>query len=348
MSDYCGTAAETRKSGRLLSPSSETIDWSNTVFEEKFITDAITRSAETALDRRKLLTMAGLAGVGAAAALATTGTSAFAAGSGPAVMADAPSDASILNFALNLEYLEAEFYLRAVTGEGLDDKYTTGTGTRGGVSGGRKVKFKSKRIGAYAREIARDEREHVVFLRTALGAAAVSRPSISLNASFTAAAQAAGLIKKGQKFDPYASDLNFLFAAFIFEDVGVTAYKGAAQFIANKTYLDAAAGILSVEAYHAGVIRTTLHDLGEKDHAVWSGVQAISNARDSLDGSSNDDQGIRNSGRPNLVPTDGNGLAYGRTTGQVLNVVYLNPGAVSSGGFFPAGLNGDIVTSTAS
>jgi len=317
------------------------------VFEEKFITNAIARSAETQLDRRKLFTMAGLAGVGAAAAIATSGGAASAADT--AAAGEAPSDASILNFALNLEYLEAEFYLRAVTGEGLDDSLVGGVGTLGQVSGGRKVNFKNKAIRQYAREIARDEREHVTFLRAALGSAAVARPAISLNASFTAAAQAAGLIKKGQKFDPYASDLNFLFAAFIFEDVGVTAYKGAAQFISNKTYLDAAAGILSVEAYHAGIIRSTLYGLGVEDSAVWSGVNAISNARDSLDGKGgNTDQGIRAKGTANLVPTDSNGLAYGRTTGQVLNIVYLNPAAATSGGFYPAGLNGDIVTSATS
>ncbi|MET0745482.1 MAG: ferritin-like domain-containing protein [Microvirga sp.] len=313
------------------------------MFDDKFITTAIKRSGETSLDRRKLLTMAGLAGVGAAGLL-VAGNPANAAGVAPAAAAaGAPSDASVLNFALNLEYLEAEFYLRAVTGKGLSDDMTTGTGARGNVTGGRQVPFKTATIRKYAEEIASDEKNHVAFLRSALGGAAVARPAISLDASFTAVATAAGLIKAGQKFDPYANELNFLFAAFIFEDVGVTAYKGAAGFIQNKTYLDAAAGLLAVEAYHAGIIRTVLYASGVGTPDIYAGIQKVSDARDSLDGSTDIDQGIGTKTTPNLVPTDLNGLAYSRTPGQVLNVVYLNPAAAAtSGGFFPAGVNGDI------
>ena len=48
----------------------------------------------------------------------------------------------------------------------------------------------------------------------------------------------------------------------------------------------------------------------------------------------------------NIVPTDNNGIAFSRTTGQVLNIVYLDKTAVTAGGFFPAGVNGTIRTST--
>lgn len=255
------------------------------------------------------------------------------------------SDVDILNFALNLEYLEAEFYLRATTGSGLPDDMTTGTGIHGDVSGGGAVKFKNNGVRKFAQEIASDEREHVAFFRSALGDHAVARPAISLDASFTGAATAAGLIKKGEIFDPFANDLNFLFAAFLFEDVGVSAFKGAAPLLTNKTYLDAAAGILAAEAYHAGIIRSALYNEGLVDDAVFAGVQKLSNARNSLDGAVDDDQGIGTKDQPNLVPTDQNGITYGRSAPSVLNIVYLSPEAVTSGGFYPSGLNGKIVTS---
>ncbi|MBA8792491.1 hypothetical protein FHX74_000085 [Friedmanniella endophytica] len=293
----------------------------------------ISRSAENGTDRRNFLRAAGLTGAGVVAGSALLG-----AGADKAAADGTISDGAILNFALNLEYLEAQFYHYAVYGYGLDASLLTGKDSNGRVTGGAKVPFSSKAVQGIATEIAGDELAHVKFLRSALGDAKTAMPNIDLKNSFTTAARAAGLIGAGQTFDPFKDENSFLLGAFIFEDVGVTAYKGAAPLISNKTYLDAAAGILSVEAYHAGIIRKALLDKG-----LSSAANAISNARDSLDGKTDDDQGITgSSGAVNLVPADANGLAYSRAPGQVLNVVYLNPGQVSEGGFFPNSINGTL------
>ncbi|WP_309392468.1 ferritin-like domain-containing protein [Chelatococcus sambhunathii] len=275
--------------------------------------------------RRAFLRTCGLAAAGAAAL--------GVAGRPTAALAAPVSDADVLNFALNLEYLEAEFYLRATTGVGLDDSDTGGVGDKGGVKGGRKVKFDTKAIKLYAEEIAGDELAHVRFLRAGLGSAAVARPQINLKGSFTAAAKAAGLVKGDQEFDAFANETNFLLASFIFEDVGVTAYKGAAPLLTDKGLLEAAAGILGVEAYHAGIIRTLLFQMGQFEQA-----QAISDARDSLDGDSNLDKGIGDKKEADLVPTDKNGVAFSRSVPQVKAIVYL--GGEAKGGFYPKGING--------
>ena len=261
----------------------------------------------------------------------------------------------VLNFALNLEYLEAQFYSFAAFGTGLPTSSTTATsGTPGTVVGGKKVNFTDPVVAAYAREIAADEIAHVNFLRAVLGSAAVAQPNLNISGdssgAFTMAARAANVITSTQNFDPYASDEAFLLGAFIFEDVGVTAYKGAAPaIISNKTYLEAAAGILAAEAYHAGLVRTVLYAKGvDASNMLRVNAGKISDLRDTLDGTTgtnaDDDQGIVDAnGDANLVPTDGNSIAFSRTTGKVLNIVYGTPTSGVVGGlFFPNGVNGAI------
>ncbi|KQN25243.1 hypothetical protein ASE86_03035 [Sphingomonas sp. Leaf33] len=267
-----------------------------------------------------------------------------------------PTEADVLNFALNLEYLEAQFYSFAAFGVGLDANLLTGTGTQGTVVGGQRVTFTDPLVAAYAREIARDEIAHVAFLRTAIGSTArVAMPTIDIssNASgaFSSAARAAGLISGASAtFNPYASDENFLLAAFLFEDVGTTAYKGGIRFLTTAAVVEAAAGIHAVESYHAGLVRTVLYRKGLSTASLITSADAISNARDSLDGSSDLDQGISPTGsgasiKSNIVPTDSSGITFTRTPGQVLNVVYLSSAAVNGGGFFPNGVNGTLRTS---
>jgi len=271
-----------------------------------------------------------------AVGLGVVGAALFNPGSVKSAFAQSVTDVDIFNFALNLEYLEAEFYLRASVGQGLATAEVTGTGTLGPVAGGRAVPFATQAIANYANEIARNERAHVNTLRAALGSNAVARPAIDLNLAFTFAARAAGLAGPNDTFDAFANETNFLLAAFIFEDVGVTAYNGAAPLIKDPANLAGAASILAVEAYHAGIIRTILYSRG-----LFSQAQAISNARDSLDGASDDDQGIGDTTTSNLTPVDQRGLVYARTPQQVLNIVYLNANGQPTG-FFPNGLNGTV------
>jgi len=262
-------------------------------------------------------------------------------GRGRANAQAAVTDNDILNFALNLEFLEAQFYTIATTGMTLDQaglSTKSGGGSAGGavtVKANAKVPFVTPFLQQFANEVASDEQNHVKFLQTTLGSAAVAQPAIDLMNSFNALAQAAGL---GSTFDPFASETNFLLGAFIFEDVGVTAYQGAAGLISSKTYLDKAVGIHNVEAYHAASIRTRIFQAGTTAQAA---SQAIAATRAKLDGTNNDDVGVGvTNGAATIVDNDANAMTYARSTTQVLSIVY--GGGSGMGAFYPAGMNGTI------
>jgi Ferritin-like domain len=245
-------------------------------------------------------------------------------------------DADYLNFALNLEYLEAEFYLHAATGTGLASADSGNTTSK--TTGGTQVPGLTAVQSQYVYEIAQNELDHVRFLRGALASSAVAAPAIDLTNSFNALASAAGL---GSSFNPFANYSNFLIGAFIFEDVGVTAYHGAAKLLTSKTYLTAAAEIHAVEAYHAGSIRSQIVAAGSALIAIANAVEKV---RSSLGGGM--ETTLSATGIVAADPTTS--IGFERTTDQVLHIVYgTGTGAgVSGGTFFPSGLNGKISITT--
>jgi hypothetical protein len=242
------------------------------------------------------------------------------------------TDADYLNFALNLEYLEAEFYLRAATGSGLSEADTGNATSK--TTGGTQVPGLTTIQSEYIYEIAQNELDHVRFLRSALASSAVAAPAIDLTNSFNALAMAAGL---GSTFDPFSSYTTFLIGAFIFEDVGVTAYHGAAKLLTSKTNLTAAAEIHAVEAYHAASIRAQIVLAGS---SLITTANAVESVRASLGGGN--ETTLSATGIVAADPTTS--IGFERTTDQVLHIVYGtgNGAGVKSGVFFPSGLNGNI------
>eukprot|EP00271_Cylindrocystis_brebissonii_P021594 TRINITY_DN7812_c0_g1_i1.p1 TRINITY_DN7812_c0_g1~~TRINITY_DN7812_c0_g1_i1.p1 ORF type:complete len:276 (-),score=41.34 TRINITY_DN7812_c0_g1_i1:164-991(-) len=250
--------------------------------------------------------------------------------------AAAYTDVDILNFALNLECLEAEFYNCAATGKPLSNALRGG----GPLPVGCTKALLSPEMATLAADIAKDEVAHVALLRAALGSAAVACPAIALNKGFQMAANAALNTLLSPSFNPFYSDILFLHGAYIFEDVGVTAYHGAIGALA-AAYTQTAGGLLAIEAYHAGAIRVALID--QADTYVFpygAQVKAIVAAISALRANFGPDTGVILNGTSNLVPTDANALVYSRTVQQVLSIVYL--GGTTKGGWFPQGTNGPI------
>lgn len=260
---------------------------------------------DVAANRRSFIKKLGMASAGVGAMLAAAGDVNAQSGI---------TDVDILQFALNLEYLESEFYTVARTGKTIDTFGVgiTGSGNAGATTGGQKVTFvEGSTLARSAEQIALDERTHVTVIRqtlTSLGAQPIAKPAINLNALGTG----------------FESQEAFINLARAFEDVGVSAYGGAAPLITNKTILGAAARILAIEAEHTGNLR--LHaDL----------YQAPTISVDALD-IPPPPTGTK------LISADNNGLSLIRTPAQVLYIVYGGKANVTSGGFFPNGVNGTI------
>ena len=224
----------------------------------------------------------------------------------------APSIADVLNFALNLEYLEANFYSFVATGQGLPSSLQ-GTNP-GAVPPIPAVQFSDPNVAALAQQLAADELAHVTFLRAGLIAAGITpvdQPALNLSA-----------------MGAVTSDATFLALARQLEGVGVSAYEGGVPFVAgNFDALDYAALIHDTEGQHHGVLRQFCIAKGVSSPPVdgFDSAPVLSRT------------GIFNTDTLTRVNP-------ARNASEVLQVVYAAPGSsgVTSGGFFPKGLNGNV------
>lgn len=265
--------------------------------------------AEQVPNRRKFVGLVGLA-------------TAALGGAAGANAATTPSDADILNFALNLEYVDSELFTYATSGMTIAQMGVpiNGTGNTGPTTDGLQVNF-----GGYPSyiqnamlQLAQDERNHVVTLRNALtnvlGVTPIAKPAIDL----------------GGMFYNYSSVPNFLALGRLFEDVGTSAYAGGAPLLTNKTIISGTARVLAAEAEHGGLIRYLIAQLG-----VQTGKA------DSLDILPPP------TGSQFFPVTSDTAQVQVRTPGQVLYILYGFKANATSGGFLPNGANGNITMSSA-
>ncbi|OZM71292.1 twin-arginine translocation pathway signal protein [Amycolatopsis antarctica] len=173
-------------------------------------------------DRRNFLRWAGLVGVGASLAVGSgIGASAAAAAPRPATgtgTQKSASDIDILNYALTLEYLEADFYTR-----GIDC----------GLLRGRELELVTP--------IRDHEVAHVAGVTEAIsmmGGTPVAKPKFTYPRA------------------TFVSRLTFLRQASRFEELGVNAYHGQVPLIQSGDVLAAAASIAGVESRHAAILAT--------------------------------------------------------------------------------------------
>ncbi len=176
---------------------------------------------ETEHDRRSFLKYAGLVGVGAALAACGSGSgTSSSTPTPPAAPHFSNDDLGILNYALTLEYLEAEFYAKGTSGNLLGDD------------------------AKYVMPIAQHEAAHVQAVTQTiqkLNGTPATKPTFKFPA------------------ETFTDKAKFLATAQVFEETGVKAYQGQVTKIKDKTILGAAASIAGVESRHAAVIADILN-----------------------------------------------------------------------------------------
>ncbi|PHT35793.1 Desiccation-related protein PCC13-62 [Capsicum baccatum] len=240
------------------------------------------------------------------------------------------SDVDLVEFPLNLEYLESEFFLWGSLGYGLD-KFAPELADSGPPPIGAQIAKLSPLIGDVITQFGFQEVGHLRTIKDAI----IGFPRLLLNLSresfATVMDDAFGHPLK-PPFDAYANDINYLLASYVIPYVGLTGYVGANPKLQSTTAKRLVAGLLEVESEFTNRISKLRNKLGRhgvKDEGL--NVKPKVGAEGRIKG--------------NVLAGDKYSMAYDRTPKEILRIVYGSGKDNKHGGFYPKGAEGRIAKS---
>ncbi|CAM8898257.1 unnamed protein product [Rhodiola kirilowii] len=266
------------------------------------------------------------------------------------------SDVDLLEFPLNLEYLEAEFFLWGSLGYGLDKVAPNLTG-KGPAPVGARIGKLDPLTRDVIQQFAFQEVGHLRAIKSTVKGFA--RPLLNLSAeAFGSVMDSAFGKPLRPSFDPYASGLNYLLASYVVPYVGLTGYVGANPKLRSPRSRKLVAGLLGVESGQDAVIRALLYERARKKVSpygisVAEFTHRISELRNKLGSAGLKDEGlvVRKERGPegkmggNVLTGDQMSLAFDRTPEEILRIVYGSGNESVPGGFYPKGGDGKIAKS---
>jgi hypothetical protein len=303
--------------------------------------DLETTPAGRDVNRRRFLAALGITGAVAGAGMMSGCSASSTTKTSNASSSASQAQVDALTFALNLKYLSATFYSFITTGADISTSKTKvnlqGSGAVTGTPG--QLTFTGNNAGQITdmvNEIYYDEWNHTVVLQNALGSSVAVRPAINLGAFGAVTAT------------------NALSIARALEDLTVTALAAVGALLQSGN-ITIAAQILGADSFHAGALR--LVSLENASIAAFirmdsldvpvsdPGTAALAAAGPSASGGF-----FATAGAAAASAAYPAGMAFKRTASQALAILYgsaagspASSGA-KSGGFFPNGMSGNIVS----
>ncbi|OAY56165.1 desiccation-related protein PCC13-62 [Manihot esculenta] len=265
-------------------------------------------------------------------------------------------DIDLLELHLNLEYLGAELFLHAATGNGLD------TFSPALASGGpRPLGAKKAKLEPFFRDLIEQLAwQNVGHLRAIMKTVeGFPRPLLDLRAeSFAKLMDKAFGRPLSPPFDPYASGLNFLIASYMLPYVCLTGYVGTNQRLQGSAFKQLVAGLLAVKSGQDAVIRGLLYERAFQkvepyEITVAEFTDRISDLRNKLGHRGIKDEGLvvpqyqgaEGKIRGNVLAGNQYSVGFARSPREILRIMYGGGNEHSAGGFFPHGANGRIARS---